>query len=177
MPCSLQVSVGNEPGATLCANIRSFSSRLHRRRRSSPGMTSPNTSGVLRSTLLTPVSSSMKTAVQFKQPDSGSWKSPQGGYPLTLTNNLLRLVNLPRHRTPPSKNYIKDGALLRGQTSLAIELFGDLATILNLASSTGRMPGKSAALGAKKNPQEAGASEGLLSVVAGARFELTTFRL
>ncbi len=61
--------------------------------------------------------------------------------------------------------------------SLAIELFGDLATILNLASSTGRMPGKSAALGAKKNPQETVASEGLLSVVAGARFELTTFRL
>jgi len=60
---------------------------------------------------------------------------------------------------------------------LAVELFGDLATILNLASSTGRMPGKSAALGTKKNPQEAGASEGLLSVVAGARFELTTFRL
>ncbi|HUM09099.1 MAG TPA: hypothetical protein VLT37_09530, partial [Acidocella sp.] len=76
-----------------------------------------------------------------------------------------------------SKNYIKNGALLRGQTSLAIELFGDLATILNLASSTGRMPGKSAALGAKKNPREACASEGLLSVVAGARFELTTFRL
>ena len=42
---------------------------------------------------------------------------------------------------------------------LAIELFGDLATILNLASSTGQMPGKSAALGAKKKPREAGASE------------------
>ena len=55
---------------------------------------------------------------------------------------------------------------------LAIELFGDLATILNLAASTGRMPGKSAALGAKKNPREAGASEGLLSVVAGARNRL-----
>ena len=61
---------------------------------------------------------------------------------------------------------------------LAIELFGDLATILNLASSTGRMPGKSAALGAKKNPQEACASEGLLSLVAGARNhrELTSLR-
>ena len=42
---------------------------------------------------------------------------------------------------------------------LAIELFGDPATIMNLASSTGQMPGKSAALGAKKNPREAGASE------------------
>ncbi len=61
---------------------------------------------------------------------------------------------------------------------LAIEPFGDLATIMNLASATGWMPGKSAALGAKKKPREAGASEGLLRVVAGARNhrELTTLR-
>lgn len=50
---------------------------------------------------------------------------------------------------------------------LTAELYGDLATILNLASSTGRMPGKSAALGAKKNPREAGASEGLYRWLRG----------
>jgi len=58
---------------------------------------------------------------------------------------------------------------------LAIELFGDLATILNLATATPL--GKSSVLGAKKNPQEAGASEGLLSVVAGARNHLYRTRL
>src|ERR1700722_1581291 len=85
MPCSLQVNAGDEPGATLCANIRTFSSVLHRRRRSRPGITSPNTSGALRSTLSTVVPLSMKTAVQFKRQASGSWTSPQGGYWLTLT--------------------------------------------------------------------------------------------
>jgi hypothetical protein len=53
-------------------------------------VTSPNTSGALRSTLSTVVSLSMKTAVQFKRPDSGSWTSPQGGYWLTLTNHRPR---------------------------------------------------------------------------------------
>jgi hypothetical protein len=47
MPCIRQVSVGDEPGATLCANMRSFSSVLHPRRRDTPGSTSP-TSGPLR---------------------------------------------------------------------------------------------------------------------------------
>lgn len=51
MPRSIQVNAGDEPGATLCANIRSFSSVLYRRRRSRPGITSSNTCGALRSTL------------------------------------------------------------------------------------------------------------------------------
>jgi site-specific DNA recombinase len=53
---------------------------------------------------------------------------------------------------------------------LAIELHGDLATILNLAAAAAAPSGKAvSALGAKKNPREAFVSEGLLSVVAGAR--------
>jgi len=48
-----------------------------------------------------------------------------------------------------------------------------LALILNLAAAPAAPTGKSAAvLDAKKNPQEAFASEGLLSVVAGVRNQL-----
>jgi len=59
----------------------------------------------------------------------------------------------------------------------AIELFGDLATILNLASSTGPALAQSAGGRTSKNPQAAGVFGSTFSVVAGARFELTTFRL
>jgi site-specific DNA recombinase len=51
---------------------------------------------------------------------------------------------------------------------LAIELHGDLATILNLASSALESAAGSAAR-AKKNPQAISGSGGILSVVAGAR--------
>lgn len=69
MPCILQVNVGDNPGAILCANICGFSSVLHRRRHSTPGMTSTNTSRMLQSTLSTTVSSPLKTAVHIKRPD------------------------------------------------------------------------------------------------------------
>lgn len=41
------VTVGDEPGAMLCARTRSFSSVLQRRRRSGPLRTSPRSSGAL----------------------------------------------------------------------------------------------------------------------------------
>jgi hypothetical protein len=58
---------------------------------------------------------------------------------------------------------------------LAIELHGDLAMILNLAAAT--PSSKSAVAQTNKNPQRTGGSEGLLPVVAGARFERAAFRL
>jgi site-specific DNA recombinase len=60
---------------------------------------------------------------------------------------------------------------------LAIELHGDLATILNLASSTGLAPAKSAGARTSKNPHVPGVFGSTLSVVAGARFERAAFRL
>jgi hypothetical protein len=60
---------------------------------------------------------------------------------------------------------------------LAIELIGDLATILNLTSSAGRAQAKPNGGQTHKSPRDTGAFGGTLSVVAGARFELTTFRL
>ena len=61
---------------------------------------------------------------------------------------------------------------------LAIEPFGDLATILNLASSTGPALVKSARGRTSKNPRAAGVFGSTLSVVAGARNhrELTILR-
>ncbi len=60
--------------------------------------------------------------------------------------------------------------------NLAVELHGDLAMILSLAAASDQPPGKSASIN-KINPQSRSVSEGLLSVVAGARFERATFRL
>ena len=61
MPCIRQTSMTDDPGATLCAKIRSFSSMLQRRRRSGPVSTSPRTSRALiralrRSSLPIPIS-------------------------------------------------------------------------------------------------------------------------
>src|SRR6266851_2939848 len=47
MPCIWQTSMTDDPGATLCAKIRSFSSTLQRRRRFGPARTSPWTSRAL----------------------------------------------------------------------------------------------------------------------------------
>ena len=52
---------------------------------------------------------------------------------------------------------------------LAIELHGDLATILNLASAAATPLGKSAGSADEQNPRSRSVPEGLLSVVAGAR--------
>jgi site-specific DNA recombinase len=60
---------------------------------------------------------------------------------------------------------------------LAIELFGDLATILNLAASAEPTPAKAAGGQTSKTPRDAGVSGSTLSVVAGARFERAAFRL
>jgi len=59
----------------------------------------------------------------------------------------------------------------------AIELFGDLATILNLASSTGPALAQSAGGRTSKNPRAAGVFGSTLSVVAGARSHLYRTRL
>ena len=54
----------------------------------------------------------------------------------------------------------------------AIELFGDLATILNVASSTGPALAQSAGGRTSKNPRAAEVFGSTLSVVAGARCHL-----
>jgi hypothetical protein len=72
---------------------------LHRRRRSRPGITSPNTSGAISSAISTVVSLSMTIAVQFKRPDSGSWTSPQSGYWLTRISQNHKVVE---YRSDPA---------------------------------------------------------------------------
>jgi site-specific DNA recombinase len=57
---------------------------------------------------------------------------------------------------------------------LSAELFGDLATILALATSPAVITKGTVST---KNPRTLLASEGILSVVAGVGFEPTTFRL
>ena len=60
---------------------------------------------------------------------------------------------------------------------LAVELFGDLATILNLAASAAPTPAKAAGGQTSKNPRDAGGFGSTLSVVAGARNHLYRTRL
>jgi hypothetical protein len=60
---------------------------------------------------------------------------------------------------------------------LAIELHGDLATILNLASAAATPLGKSAGSADKQIPRSRSVPEGLLSVVAGAHNHLYRTRL
>jgi site-specific DNA recombinase len=60
---------------------------------------------------------------------------------------------------------------------LAVELFGDLATILNLAASAAPTPAKAAGGQTSKNPRDAGVFGSTLSVVAGARNHLYRTRL
>ena len=59
---------------------------------------------------------------------------------------------------------------------LRAELHGDLAAILHL-TTVGDASGKLSGISNSKNPRSRYVPEGLLSVVAGARFERATFRL
>ena len=72
IPCIRQVSEADDPGATLCAKIRSFSSTLQRRRRSGPARTSPRTSRALIRVLPRP-------SLSINPPSSIAHRPNQGG--------------------------------------------------------------------------------------------------
>jgi hypothetical protein len=55
----------------------------------------------------------MKATVQFKRPDSGSGKSPQGGYWLTLTPIMLYCADQIGAPIPPTTNGINTKEYLK----------------------------------------------------------------
>jgi len=81
---------------------------------------------------------------------------------MEVLRTLIERIVLPPDETAPN--------------GLAVELFGDLATILNLTSATGPALAQSAGGRTSKNPRAAGVFGSTLSVVAGpaAAFVLTT---